>query len=636
MSNVYVSSLSIYPLKSAAAIDSESIYVTTDGLQGDRQYMLVKLDGTFITGRTHPKITSIQCELINNNLVLHHPSCDALALDAADFSSQYHSTSVWGTKLLGQECSPEANKWVSDLLGEPLRLIYFGEKSTRKVVDHIEHTVGFADGFPLLLVNQTSLEHLNDRLLSPVTMLNFRPNITVSGSIAWAEDGWAKIKIGEVTFALTKPCSRCIFTTVDPATHTLDKGLEPLKTLTTYRKESAGSDVIFGENMLALNSGMIRLGDKVEILEIKQQPQYIDNWPSASRRLSQQLTLSNSRIVVAKQLLRCIAVYDETADVKTFVFCADPMIRFNYLPGQFITISLEIDKVTYQRCYTLSSSPSRPDTLALTIKRVEGGIVSNFLHEHFAVGSSLSCTAPSGKFHLQHDTRSKILLLSAGSGITPMLSILRFIADSALNIDLHFHHSAKSAADLIAFNEIELLLKRITISHLSINITRETRSDQSLIDTSIGRLSAPMLLKHCPDLLERDVLVCGPDTFMQHAKNGLVALGLPEEQYAQESFNVDVLEPLQNEGNTTYTVKFVNSDIEVEIGTSQTVLEAAEEAGVYVDYSCLAGICGTCNSQLLSGDVYAPNAQVLDEEDIKNGEFLPCCSYARSDLEIAL
>lgn len=635
MSNIYVSSLSIYPLKSAGAIDTDTLHITEAGLQNDRQFMLVKMDGAFVTGRTHPKITSIECEVLNNSLLLHHPSCASLLLNQTDFTEQYRRSAVWGTSLIGQSCGLKADQWVSELLGEPLQIIFFGEKSARSVNRHENHQVGFADGFPLLLVNQSSLEHLNERLLSPVTMRNFRPNITLSGAIAWSEDGWAKVKIGDIVFALSKPCSRCIFITVDPYTALLDKGLEPLKTLTSYRKEADGNNVIFGENMLALNSGVIKIGDEVEILETKPRPVYANNWQADTRRLAQHLAQSSAQAGIAKQLLRCIAVYDDTRDVKTFVFCADPIVRFHYCPGQFVTINLVIDKVAYQRCYTLSSSPSRPDTLSITVKRVEGGIVSNFLHDNFVTGSSLECSAPSGQFYLRHDTRSKILLLSAGSGITPMLSILRYIADSALNIDVHFHHSAKTVADLICLSEIQHLLKRLVNAQLSVNFTRQHKGNISPIDNSIGRIDSKILIKHCPDLIERDVFVCGPDAFMQVAKSALVALGLPQAQYDQESFNIDASEPESNDSNV-YKIKFTSSDLEVEIGANQTVLEAAEAAGIYPDYSCLAGICGTCNSQLVSGKIHAPNARVLDEEDINNGEFLPCCSYARSDLEVAL
>ncbi|NRA22841.1 MAG: MOSC domain-containing protein, partial [Oceanospirillaceae bacterium] len=644
MSNAYVSSLAIYPLKSSAAISCETVKVLGTGLQGDRRFMLTKLDGSFITGRTHPKISSISSYYRGDDLVLQHPSCEELLLQPQHFSSSYFPTSVWGTSFMGQGCGLSADQWISELLGEPLRILYFGEQSKRKVNKHEVHEVGFADGFPLLLVNDNSLQHLNQRLPAPISMANFRPNITIAGLPAWQEDEWAKIRIGEVLFELPKPCSRCVFTTVDPHTQQPDKNLEPLKTLTSYRQEQDGTNVMFGENMLALNSGTIKIGDKVEVIKTKARPVYQDNWQPAQARLAKQLTISadtNSSQTLPgtdvastihnKELLRCVQVIDETADVKTFKFIADPIVRFGYLPGQFITLHAEIDKQLENRCYTLSSSPSRPDLISITVKRVEGGLFSNWLHDSFAVGSSIECTKASGVFYLQSSSRAKLLLLSAGSGITPMLSIARYITDLSLNIDVQFHHSARTDEDLICFEELQLLAAQHANLYLSCNFTRQSDVANCDIDHFFGRLSTDMLNQFSSDLLEREVFVCGPDEFMTAAKMLLTQLDLPGSQYHQESFVIDVAPPEHDASNRTYKVNFLQSGIEVQISGDQTILAAAEEAGITVDYSCLAGICGTCNSKLVNGELHAPNAMAIDTED-GSGDFLPCCSYARSDL----
>lgn len=641
MTTAYVKSLTYYPLKSATGIHCDSAEVVSAGMQGDRRFMLTKLDGTFVTGRTHPDITAITCYFHEEQLVLSHPSCESLVLKEVEFSSQYYATAVWGTNFLAQGCGFKAEQWISDLLGEPLRILYFGDKSERAVSGHEEHNVGFADGFPLLITNQSSLEHLNERLLAPVSMAHFRPNICIEGAPAWAEDEWAQIKIGEAIFDLPKPCSRCIFTTVDPATALLDARKEPLKTLTEFRQEAEGNNVMFGENMLVVKAGKIKVGDKVEVLKTKPKPSYQDNWQPESSRLAQQLSISASSAADsstgAKLLMRCVQVIDETEDVKTFTFVLDPVQRLAYLPGQFITLHITIDGQVYNRCYTLSSSPSKPDTLSITVKRVDDGIVSNWLHDCVEKGSSLEITAPAGIFHLSPDNRRKLLLLSAGSGITPMLSITRYINDLGLDIDVHFHHSAKTVADLIGFDELALLAKRYANVTLSCNFSRD-KSAVCEFDYQVGRINGAMLNQFCPDLIERDVFVCGPDGFMQNAQSELTLLGLPESQYDQESFVIGSSEQddTQNGSKKSYKVNFVDSGIEVEVDSDQTVLEAAEAAGIYPDYSCLAGVCGSCNSQLLAGDIHAPDARALDDEDKANGEFLPCCSYPRSDLQVEL
>lgn len=643
MSNAYVSSLAIYPLKSAAAIACQSVEVINTGLLGDRRFMLTKIDGTFMTGRTHPKITTIVCQYQDDALVLKHPSCETLTVNLATLSADYHATSVWGNNVSGQGCGAVADQWLSELLGEPLRLLYFGEQSNRPVAGHDEHQVAFADGFPVLLTNDESLTHLNQRLVTPVAMANFRPNITISGLPAWAEDEWAQIRIGQVVFDLPKPCSRCIFTTIDPATATLAPSLEPLKTLSTYRQQANGTQVMFGENMLALNDGTINVGDKVELLKTKPRPVYADNWqpPIVERRLAKQLALSSKSVSSASgaratKLLRCVQIIAETADVKTFVFCADLIERFSYLPGQFITISVIIEGKRHNRCYTLSSSPSKPDVISITVKRVTAGIVSNWLHDNFSVGSVLNSSAASGDFHLGENNRSKLLLISAGSGITPMLSIVRYITDLALAIDVHFHHSAKTEADLICFEQLQQLAKSNQNLSLSCNFTRQSALDHFGVSNRSGRLSGAMISAICPDVLKRDVLVCGPNDFMTNAKMLLTDLGLVPEQYAQESFVVNTTEVELAQSSVSYKVKFLKSAIEVDITGDQTILAAAEEAGIYPEYSCLAGICGSCNSQIIRGELHAPNAMAIDSDQRNNGEFLPCCSYARSDLEVDL
>jgi uncharacterized protein YcbX/ferredoxin-NADP reductase len=635
MSDIYVSSLSIYPLKSAAPVVCDSLEMTSTGPKGDRQYMLIKMDGTFVTGRTHPKITSIDSDYQNEKLVLSHPSCQSLTLNVADFLDEYVDTVVWGTKITAQRCTEQADQWVSELLGEPLRILYFSKDTERRVVGHTEFNVGFADGFPLLITNEASLDHLNQRLLADVSMQNFRSNIVISEASAWQEDGWAKIRIGEVVFDLVKPCGRCIFTTVDPTTATLDAQLEPLNTLSSYRKDPQGSDVIFGENMLPLNSGVIRVGDKIEVLQTKAPPKYIDNWDQDKRRLTTQLSQAQATQLDKKLYLRCIDIIDETADVKTFTFVCDPITRLAYFPGQFITIHPSVDNIVHNRCYTLSSSPSRPDTISITVKRVENGKVSNYLHDYFSVGSSIQCTPPAGVFYLHAKVKPKVLLLSAGSGITPMLSMLRFIVDTSQSIDVHFHYSAKTAADLIGFDEIMLMRKRFKRLQVSVNFSVQQSAGLESVNTSFGRLTSEMIVEHCADYLQRDVFVCGPDGFMDNAAAALKSIGLPDEQYDQESFSIDSVEQ-SDEQAQSYKVRFSASDIEVVVSSDQNIIEAAEDAGIYPDYSCLAGVCGSCTTQLISGDIYAPNAKALDEEDIEQGLFLPCCSFARSDLEVDL
>jgi hypothetical protein len=173
---------------------------------------------------------------------------------------------VWDDAVDAISAGDEAQKWFSAYLDIPSRLVFMPENSIRRVEpDYDIHNdiVSFADGFPLLLISQHSLDDLNNRLVTPVPMNRFRPNVVVKGSGAFAEDRWKKIRIGTMLFYVVKPCSRCITTTVDQETGI--QGKEPLATLSRYRK--VDGNVLFGQNLIPESIGTINVGDCVEIVE---------------------------------------------------------------------------------------------------------------------------------------------------------------------------------------------------------------------------------------------------------------------------------------------------------------------------------------------------------------------------------
>ncbi|MGB1238533.1 MAG: MOSC N-terminal beta barrel domain-containing protein [Pseudomonadales bacterium] len=630
MSRVVVSALTIYPVKSCAPVPLSEAKVSRTGFAGDRTYLIANLDGQFVTGRTHPQITALNVKLTAQGVELQYPGMACLSLEHAQFSAEHRRCEVWGSEISGQYCGDVAQQWISDAIGDNLQLLYFSDASKRLVADQGESQVGFADGFPYLLTTEQSLQDLNRRLLAPVSMDNFRPNIVLSGSTAFAEDEWAQIRIGEVIFDAPKPCGRCNFTTVDPSSHRTDPTGEPLRTLSSFRKAVGDSEVVFGENLIAQNEGVIRVGDEVEILKRKPRPDY----PAVSTPTLQRFSAAATAGANTLQL-RCVDVIEETSSVKTFVFCTDPAIALNYFPGQFITLHLEIAGRAYSRCYTLSSSPSRAHTLSISVKREVEGVVSNWLHQHMTKGGQVSAAAPAGVFHLGPHSADKLLLLSAGVGITPMLSVLRYITDLSLPLAVHFHHSARRYEDIVARHELEMLASRHANVSLSFNLTGVESESRLQAPVFFARLRKEMLAAVCPDLASRDVMVCGPQDYMDKAREHLTALGLPAQRYHDESFVI--AEPpvaQQTDVGGSFAVEFVQSGVTVSVDPEQTVLEAAEEAGIDIDYSCRGGVCGSCVTDLLSGELEASMALALSAEDIANGEFLPCCSYARSDLKV--
>ena len=242
--------------------------------------------------------------------------------------------------------------------------------------------------------------------------------------------------------------------------------------------------------------------------------------------------------------VRCVRVIDEIVDVKTFCFVASPPLLFTYKPGQFVTLDLEINGEQVLPSYSISSTPSRPHTLEITVKRVplppadgaevSQGLVSNWLHENVIVGSEIKLSGALGKFTCFANPCQKLLLISAGSGIAPMMSMSRWLVDTASECDIIFFHSARSPSDIIFRQELELISARHPNFNLAITTTRKELGQSWLGLT--GRLTATMLQSVAPDFRERTVYVCGPNTFMESVQELLEGLSFPMQNYYEESF----------------------------------------------------------------------------------------------------
>ncbi|SDF64789.1 hypothetical protein SAMN05216571_10143 [Onishia taeanensis] len=269
---LHLSALYRYPLKSCAGEPLERAQVHQEGIAGDRRLMLARPDGRFITARTHPRLELMQVQLGEETVVLRFPGHRDLELVRANFSLAPFATEVWGDRFEALATSKEADAWCSAVVGEAAHLLCIGERSPR-YRESIQQRVGFADGYPLLLIGEGSLADLNAKLAhaqgasdgKPHVMAQFRPNLVVAGSDAFAEDGWQRLRIGDVELGVAEPCARCAMITVDPATGAFLPGKEPLKTLATYRRGGKGK-VLFGQNLVVLKEGQLTLGDDVEIL----------------------------------------------------------------------------------------------------------------------------------------------------------------------------------------------------------------------------------------------------------------------------------------------------------------------------------------------------------------------------------
>ncbi|MFD2228821.1 MOSC domain-containing protein [Alkalimarinus sediminis] len=254
-----------YPVKSLKGLSLDSSLIDEFGIENDRRWMLVDSDGRFVTQRKHPIMGTIAVE--DRDGLLRFTSAEGSVLDvqAGDFVNSIDAQ-VWSDNIVALGAGDAISGWFSELLGTPVNLVYMPDSTFRQVdrnyADY-KQRVGFADGFPFLLISEASLEDLNSRLDSPVAMSRFRPNLVVTGCDAFEEDSWQLIRIGDIEFELVKPCSRCIMTTIDEVS--LNYGKEPLKTLATYRRNDYG--VCFGQNLVHQNQGVLSVGANVEVLK---------------------------------------------------------------------------------------------------------------------------------------------------------------------------------------------------------------------------------------------------------------------------------------------------------------------------------------------------------------------------------
>lgn len=285
MPTVTVSNLYIYPIKSTMGISLPHADIDELGLAFDRRFVISDNSGQFITARTEPTLCLVKSTLTEKGISLSAPNMPTLTLSYDNFSSQYQNVTVWGDEIAGQFCSTAASSWFSSYLQRPCQLLYFGQASSRVKNTNLDDArkVAFADGYPLLLISQASLDELNQRLSAnnqqTVTMAQFRPNIVVDNCLPFAEDSWQQIRIGDIEFQVSKPCERCIFTTINPENGIKNAGQQPLSTLKTYRQTNNG-EVLFGQNLIPLNSGSIKHGDKLTVSKSKHTP--IFNQPSAT------------------------------------------------------------------------------------------------------------------------------------------------------------------------------------------------------------------------------------------------------------------------------------------------------------------------------------------------------------------
>ena len=330
--------------------------------------------------------------------------------------------------------------------------------------------------------------------------------------------------------------------------------------------------------------------------------------------------------------LRCDKKWLETDDTISLQLSSGNNNTFDFKPGQFISLGVELNGKMEYRAYSISSIPNQ-DFLQFTIKRVDGGKVSNYLIDQFNEGESILALAPTGPFNsVDCSAKPKIALLSAGCGITPVMSMVRTWLANKTNVDITFIHMARSPEHTIYFDELQYLNEKHTHFNLQLLL-----KDPQHTDYPQGRLDQEWLATLCPDLTERTVFLCGPTGFMQDMKAYVEAMGLNMDNFYQESFTPIEAEVTETAGNTGVVQFEVPAfGVSKEITKGATLADVLEESGVPIIIACRSGMCGSCKCKVDKGEVSRTSTETLSEEDIAQGYTLACSSQVQSDVEVSL
>lgn len=352
-----------------------------------------------------------------------------------------------------------------------------------------------------------------------------------------------------------------------------------------------------------------------------------------------------------------VRITEVTHDVKTFELWAPWLTSVDFEPGQYVT--MRAPELGFERCYSISSAPFGTNTFTVTIKRMAAGIVSTHLHDQVRMGDLLHVDGPYGLFSTSFHPAPRHLFLSAGSGITPIMAMVRcLLARPAQDAtDIVLVHNAASPADIIFRPELEQLTEVPGVRVVTI-CSRD--SEGEVWTGRRGRITREMLAEAVPDAAEREAFVCGPSGYMDSVRGILAEAGVSavhEESFVFATGPGARLAKARARGRSgvrgvggvggvggiggvdggtrvavTHAIGFSLSGRRIDCDSSTTVLDAAVEAGMTFPSSCEEGACGTCKSVLISGEVEMNHAGGIRPKEITAGKFLPCCSTPLSDL----
>jgi ferredoxin-NADP reductase len=327
--------------------------------------------------------------------------------------------------------------------------------------------------------------------------------------------------------------------------------------------------------------------------------------------------------------------------VKTFRLLPSPnenFLPFTFVPGQFLNLAFWIGGARMNRSYSISSSPRQRDYVDLTVRREPRGAVSRHILDLLQVGDEIEAGGPVGRFTFNGTEAESIVLVSGGVGITPMMSITRYLTEQSWPGEIFFIYTCRTPADLIFADEIAALQRRNPKLRVAVTMTRAEGTDWK---GPRGHLTKDLLTQTVPNLTSRRIHLCGPPSMMDSAKGLLRELGVPPDQVKTESFGTP--KPLPAAPGTIPKpvapatgplVTFSKNNKASRIHVDQTILELSEELGIGIEFSCRVGTCGVCKVKMTSGEVDMAVEDSLDADDTANGIILACQAKPKSAVAV--
>jgi ferredoxin-NADP reductase/uncharacterized protein YcbX len=607
----YLSRIFVYPVKALDAVSLDTARVLPTGaLADDRRFAILDAMGKYVNGKRHARVHLLRST--------YNPATRVLKLSAgADMEPAGFDVDA---------DRPALEAWLTEFFGFPVTF--------RENID-----AGFPDDTDSpgpTLVSTATLREIAAwfGLTLEQTRARFRTNLEVDGVPPFWEDQLyglrgttVRFSIGGVLFDGINPCQRCVVPGRDPKTgiDLPDFAKRFVELRRKYLPEWAESSRFNHFFRLAINTRLVgsepglelKTGDRVQVIG----PIGVAVDPAAIAAASAGPKRWSGRLRVAR-------VCQNTPAVRTFRLASmdGGKLPFTYLPGQHLNIELKIDGVLHRRCYTIASTPTRPEFCELTVKREEKGTVSRYLHDHLREGMTLDVSGPGGRFTFTGEEARSLLLIGGGVGITPLMSVIRYLTDRKWSGEIDFIYCAKTERELIFGQELRSLAEVHPNLRVTTTLTKEPSSHWRGLR---GRLTAELLRRSVPDLTGRRVHICGPVEMADDVTRMLREAGVPDQEIRSEAFGGAMPAPssaavAEKPGKIIGSVTFADSGKSVPLHCGQTVLEAATLAGISIDRGCMAGICGRCRVRLLSGDVNMAVDEVLSADERRSGMILAC------------